>query len=162
VNGGTVTLGYPHSLLEWCAETHCSWSLPVDVRRVASTQTTQEVGAEQIQALALARADFLEALDIIAGAGKYGNVGFLRRVKGLRCGILARLRCNRVLYGPPPPPTGKKERPRVHGTRFAFKEPQTWSTPNEVMNWKTLTGDRCAWSAGVDYTRRKVRMCPIM
>jgi hypothetical protein len=133
VNGGTVTIGYPHSLLEWCAEPHSSWSLPVDVRRVPSTQTTQEVGAEQIKALAQARADFLEALDIIAADGKYGNAGFLRRVKGLRCGTLARLRCDRVLHGPPPPPTGKKGRPRVHGTRFAFKEPETWGTPDEVM-----------------------------
>lgn len=133
VNGGTVTVGYPHSLLEWCAEPHSSWSLPVDVRRVPSTQTAQEVGAEQIQSLAQARADFLEALDIIAADGKYGNAGFLRRVKGLRCGILARLRCDRVLYAPPPPPTGKKGRPRVHGERFAFKEPETWGTPDEVM-----------------------------
>jgi hypothetical protein len=133
VNGGTVTVGYPHSLLEWCAEPHSSWSLPLDVRRVPSTQTAQEVGAEQIQLLAQAREDFLEALDIIAADGKYGNAGFLRRVKGLRCGILARLRCDRVLYGPPPPPSGKKGRPRVHGARFAFKEPQTWSIPDEVM-----------------------------
>ena len=80
VNGGTVTIGYPHSLLEWCAEPHSSWSLPVDVRRVPSTQTAQEVGVEQIQTLALTRADFLQALDIIAGDGKYGNAGFLRRV----------------------------------------------------------------------------------
>lgn len=133
VNGGTVTVGYPYSLLEWCAEPHSSWSLPVDVRRVPSTQTAQEIGAEQIKALALARGDFLEALDIIAADGKYGNAGFLRRVKGLRCGILARLRCDRVLYAPPPAPTGKKGRPRVHGARFAFKEPATWGKPSEVI-----------------------------
>lgn len=111
VKGGTITIGYPYSLLEWCAEPHSSWSLPVDVRRVPSTQTAQEVGAEQIQSLAQAREDFLEALDIIAADGKYGNAGFLRRVKGLRCGILARLRCDRVLYEPPPPPSEKKGRP---------------------------------------------------
>jgi hypothetical protein len=133
VNGGTVTVGYPYSLLEWCAEPHSSWSLPVDVRRVPSTQTAQEVGAEQIKALANARAACLEALDIIAADGKYGNAGFLRSVKGLRCGILARLRCDRVLCGPPPAPTGKKGRPRVHGERFAFKEPESWSTPDEVI-----------------------------
>jgi hypothetical protein len=131
VNGGSVTIGYPYSLLEWCAEAHSSWSLPVDARRVPSTQTAQEVGAEQIQALAQARAAFREALDIIAADGKYGNAGFLRSVKGLRCGILARLRCDRVLYGPPPPRTGKQGRPRVHGARFAFKEPDTWGTPDE-------------------------------
>jgi hypothetical protein len=62
VNGGTVTVGYPYSLLEWCAEPHSSWSLPIDVRRVASTQTAQEVGAEQIQALAQARSANLGSL----------------------------------------------------------------------------------------------------
>jgi len=133
VNGGTVTVGYPYSLLEWCVEPHSSWSLPVDVRRVPSTQTAQEIGAEQIKALSTARADCLDALDIIAADGKYGNAGFLRAVKGLRCGILARLRCDRVLCGPPPLPTGKRGRPRVHGARFAFKEPETWGTPDEAI-----------------------------
>ena len=42
---------------------------PVDVRRVSSAQTAQEVGAEQIKALAKARAGELEALDIIAADG---------------------------------------------------------------------------------------------
>ena len=136
VNGGTVTIGYPYSLLEWCVEPHSSWSLPVDVRRVPSTQTAQEMGAEQIKALAEAREACLEALDIVAADGKYGNAGFLRSVKGQRCGIVARLRCDRVLYGPPPPPTGKKGRPRVHGERFAFKEPETWGSPDEVIEFK--------------------------
>jgi hypothetical protein len=72
-------------------------------------------------------------MDIVAADGKYGNAAFLRSVKGLRCGIVARLRCDRVLYGPPPPPTGKKGRPKVHGERFAFKEPDTWGPPAEVM-----------------------------
>jgi hypothetical protein len=134
VNGGTVTVGYPYSLLEWCAEPHSSWSLPVDVRRVPSTQTAQEVGAEQIQALAQARIAYSEVLDIIAADGKYGNAGFLRSVKGLRCGILARLRADRVLYGPPPPPDPhRKGRHRIHGQRFAFKEPDTWEEPAEVI-----------------------------
>ena len=134
VNGGTVTVGYPYSLLEWCAEPHSSWSLPVDIRRVPSTQTAQAVGAEQIQALAKARSAYLEVLDIIAADGKYGNAGFLRSVKGLRCAILARLRADRVLYGPAPlPDPHRKGRPRIHGQRFAFKEPETWGEPAEVI-----------------------------
>jgi hypothetical protein len=134
VNGGTIVIGYPYSLLEWCAEPHSSWSLPVDVRRVPSFQTAQEVGAEQVQALARARADFRDALDIVAADGKYGNAGFLRRVKGLQCGVLARLRCDRVLHGPPPAPVPhQKGRHRLHGDRFAFKEPETWGKPVEVI-----------------------------
>jgi len=133
VNGGTVTIGYPYSLLEWCAEPHSSWSLPVDVRRVPSTQTAQEVGAEQIKSLSEVRAACQEALDIVAADGKYGNSGFLRAVKGLRSGIVARLRSDRVLYHAPPPPSGKRGRPKVHGERFAFKEPDTWGEPTEAI-----------------------------
>jgi hypothetical protein len=134
VNGGTITVGYPYSLLEWCVEPHSSWSLPIDVQRVPSTQTAQEVGAAQIKALAHARSACLEALDIVAVDGKYGNAPFLRSVKGLRSGVAARLRCDWVLYGSPPPHhPHQKGRPRVHGDRFAFKEPETWDTPAEVL-----------------------------
>jgi hypothetical protein len=98
VNDGTVTIGYPYSLLEWSVEAHSSWSLPVDVRRVSSAQSAVVVGAEQIGMLCKARSTFREALDIVACDGKYGQAGFLRSVRGLRCGIVARLRCDRVLY----------------------------------------------------------------
>ena len=55
-------------------------------------------------------------------------------MKGQRCGTLVRLRCDRVLYGPPPPPAPhQKGRHRVHGARFAFKEPETWGSPHEVI-----------------------------
>lgn len=134
VNGGTVTVGYPYSLLEWCVEPHTSWSLPIDVRRVPATQTAQAIGAEQIRTLAENRQACREALDIVAADGKYGHSGFLRTVKGLRCGILVRLRCDRVLHASPlPPQPHQKGRPRIHGARFAFKEPDTWSTPTEVI-----------------------------
>jgi hypothetical protein len=88
VDGGNVTIGYPYSLLEWCAEAHTSWSLPLDVRRISSEQTAQDVGVAQIQALAEARAHFSEALDIVPADGKYGNGRFLSRVSGLRVGIV--------------------------------------------------------------------------
>jgi hypothetical protein len=133
VNGGTVTIGYPYSLLEWVAEAHTSWSLPVDARRVSSANTAQEVGAEQIRALALARSACSSALDVVACDGKYGNCGFLRSVQGLSTGIVARLRCDRVLYQAAPHATGKRGRPRIHGTRFAFKDPSTWPTPDEIV-----------------------------
>jgi hypothetical protein len=134
VNGGTVTIGYPYSSLDWVVEPHTSWALPVDERRVNSAQTAQEVGALQIADLGKARADLLDALDIVASDGKYGNAGFLRSVKGNRCGIVARLRQDRVLYAPPEPrPPGKRGRHKKHGQRFAFKEADTWGTPDEVL-----------------------------
>jgi DDE superfamily endonuclease len=134
VNGGTLTIGYPYSLLEWCAEPHSSWSLPLDVRRIPSTRTAQEIAVEQIQSLAETRTACCEALDIVVADGKYGNSSFLRALQGMRCGVVARLRKNRVLYhASTAVHTGKPGRPRVHGDRFAFKEPNTWSKPEEVV-----------------------------
>jgi len=136
VDGGNVTVGYPYSLLEWCAEPHTSWSLPVDVRRISSKQTAQDVGVKQVQALAEARQAYLEALDIVAADGKYGNARFLARVSGLRVGIVVRLRRDRVFYRPAEPTPGKRGRPSKYGERFAFKEEQSWGEPDEVQEFE--------------------------
>jgi hypothetical protein len=135
---------------------------------VVSTQTAQELGAEQIHTLAEARCDCREALDVVVADGKYGNAGFLRQVKGLRSGIVARLRCDRVLYGPPPQRAPhQKGRPRVHGARFAFKEPETWGAPAEVIeledeHWGQVRLER--WGVlhekkGVDVPYHVARAC---
>ena len=134
INEGIVAIGYPYSSLDWAVEAHTSWALPIDERWVASSKTAQAVGIEQTKELAQARATFGEALDIVACDGKYGNAGFLRPVKGLRCGITARLRADRVLYRlAPAHDPHQKGRPRKHGTRFAFKEAETWGKPDEII-----------------------------
>lgn len=136
VDGGNITIGYPYSLLEWCAEAHSSWSLPLDVRRIPSAQTGQEVGVEQVQALAEARRECLGALDIVAADGKYGNGRFLSRVSGLRAGVVARLRSDRVLYRPVQPTPGKRGRPSKYGQRFAFKDEKSWGEPDEEQEFE--------------------------
>mgnify|MGYP005841306891 CR=1 FL=1 len=133
VNGGKVTVGYPSSLLEWCAEPHTSWSLPLDVRRISSQQPAQDVGVEQIRALAEARQACLGALDIVAADGKYGNGRCLSRLSGLRVGIVARLRSDRVLYRPAEPMSGNRGRPPTDGERFGVKDEQTWGEPDEIQ-----------------------------
>lgn len=126
VNGGTVTIGYPYSLLEGCTQPHASWSLPLHIQRISSQTTAQEVGAHQVQERARLLADCLDALDIVPADGKYGNAAFLRRVQGLRVGVVARLRRDRVLYRPAPSVSKpRRGRPRQHGCRFAFQDPTT-------------------------------------
>jgi len=51
-----------YSLLEWCAQPHSSWSLPLVLRRISSQETAQDVDVAQIQALAEARKDCVNAL----------------------------------------------------------------------------------------------------
>jgi hypothetical protein len=134
VNGGSICVGYPYSLLDWVPEPQSSWSLSVSVRRIPSHKSAQSVGVEQVTALNEARKDCPNALDIVAGDGKYGNACFLRPLQDQRCGIVVRLRKDRVLYRTPDKPKARKRgRPSVHGRRFAFKEPDTWGDPDEVI-----------------------------
>jgi hypothetical protein len=134
VNGGSVCIGYPYSLLDWVPEAHQSWSLSVSVRRVPSQMTAGEMGIAQIQQLSENRADLPSVLDIIAADGKYGHAKFLRPLQNQGCGIVVRLRQDRILYRVPEQPKNRKRgRPRIHGKRFAFKEPETWETPDEVI-----------------------------
>jgi hypothetical protein len=135
VDGGSICVGYPYSLLDWVPEPNASWSLSVSVRRIASKESAKTVGVEQIQALNEARIDFEDVLDIVAGDGKYGHAAFLRPLQGQRSGIVVRIRKDRILYRKPEEPSVRKRgRPRIHGERFAFKEPETWGDPDEVID----------------------------
>lgn len=67
--------------------------------------------------------------------GSYGNHHFLRPLRDQPCGVLVRLRRDRVLYRQPPPYSGRG-RPRLHGERFAFKEPHTWGEPDQRFQFQ--------------------------
>jgi len=129
VDGGSIVVGHPYSVLAWAPEQNSSWAPPVSVQRIESQQTAVQVGVEQVKLLCQSRkAAMGETLDIIAADAKYGNHRFLGPLKDEPCGALVRLRRDRVLYGVPGP-YGGRGRPRVHGDRFAFKESETWGDP---------------------------------
>lgn len=121
-------VGHSYSMLAWVEESRSSWALPVSSRRVAVDQTATEVGVAQVKRLCKERSGSGGALDVIVADGQYGNHRFLGPLKTKPCGVLARMRCDRVLYGEPGPYSGRG-RPRVHGARFGFKEPETWPEP---------------------------------
>lgn len=134
--GKPVVAGYGYSLLDWVPAAGESWSLSVDVERVKGEATDLTVGIEQVHRLCQARAD-ISGLDIVAGDCKYSQPTFLRGVQHEPCGKVARLAKHRVLYGrPEPKPAGARGRPRKHGARFAFKEPETWGEPVEVRQFE--------------------------
>jgi len=140
VKGGSLCVGYPYSLLDWVPEAHSSWSLSVSVKRIPSQMTVGEMGIAQIKALSQNRANLQDVLDIVAADGKYGNAKFLRPLQRQNCAIVVRLRRDRILYQAPKQPEERKRgRPKVHGKRFAFKEPDTWGVPDEVL---TLEHDK--------------------
>lgn len=108
INGGSICIGYSYSLLDWVPEAHSSWSLPVSVKLIPGQMTAGEMGIDQIQKLSENREHLQDVLDIVAADGKYGNANFLRPLQGQNCGIVVRLRKDRVLYQAPPTTTAEK------------------------------------------------------
>lgn len=129
----SIGLGHPYSVLAWVPERNSSWAPAVSVRRVPSDQSDVEMGVDQVKLLCRERSEEMKQdLHLIVADAKYGNHRFLGPLKEELCGTLVRLYRNRVLYGEPRP-YGGKGRPRVHGDRFAFKEPETWDEPVEMV-----------------------------
>jgi hypothetical protein len=133
VNGGSVVVGHAYSVLAWAPERGSSWAPPVSVRRIISQQTAVGVGLEQVQQLCRQReVEMTKWLHLIVADCTYGNHRFLGALKDEPCGVLVRMRRDRVLYGEPGPYSGRG-RPCVHGDRFAFKEPDTWGEPDATV-----------------------------
>ncbi len=133
VDGGSIVVGHPYSVLAWVPEVGSSWGLPISIRRAPSEQSDVEVGVEQVKRLCRhRRKEMLEELHVVIADAKYGNHRFLTPLRDEPCGLLVRMRRDRVLYGSPGVYQGRG-RPRVHGDRFAFKEPETWGKPDEMV-----------------------------
>jgi len=133
VDGGSIVVGHPYSVLAWVPEAGSSWAHPVTIRRAPSQQTDVEVGAEQVKLLCRHRQEeMLEELHLIIADAKYGNHRFLAPLRDELCSALVRMRRDRVLYGAPGAYSGRG-RPCVHGDRFAFKEPETWRVPDATV-----------------------------
>lgn len=110
-----------HSTLGAVPEPEESWFLVIDHKRIPTTKTPIEEGAEQLRVVL----DRVKQRSILVADSEYGNATFPRLARDVPCDKLLRLRSNRVLYGPPPP-YGSRGRPRIHSHRFALKEPETW------------------------------------
>lgn len=129
----SIVKGHEYSLLGWTAELGQSWTPTLTIARVEPQRSSIEVGVEQVQWLCRRRqADQAQALDVIVADGHYGNHHFFAPLRHTPCALLVRLRRDRVLYGPPGAYKGRG-RPPKHGQRFAFKEPETWPTPDEEV-----------------------------
>jgi len=132
----SIVQGHLYSMLTWTPEPGRSWSPTISSRRIEPDQSAIEVGVNQVKQLCQQRLDPLNRwLDVIVADGHYGNHLFFGPLQSLGCATVARLRCDRVLYGQPAP-YGGRGRPTVHGQRFAFKEPDSWPEPAELIEFE--------------------------
>ncbi len=152
-------IGHRYSWLARVVQEGTSWCMPIDIERVATTNTDSEVGAKQVKML-----DKLSDKPKIVGADSlYGNTVFLQ-VFLLVATVyaLVRLRSNRVLYEEPElrkPQT--KGRTRKHGRKFKRifsiirgRDPRGL----RIARSKTTvgSGSKCQVSVeGVEYIERK-------
>lgn len=149
IAGSRPVVGEAYSLLTWVAEAHSSWVLPLTVERIASGSSAVQVGVQQVKAVCQQlQAQANPAEVVIVADGKYGNHHFLGPLRESACQVVVRLRKDRVLYRAPESYAGAG-RPAMHGTRFAFKEPETWGPAAQQVEfdhprWGKV--ELCLWS----------------
>lgn len=131
--GAPLMVGHRYSWLARVVQERTSWCMPIDIARVATTETDSEVGVRQVEAL-----DKLsDRLKVVVADSLYGNAVFLSVFLVVSTVFaLVRLRSNRVLYEEPEPrEPGTKGRPRKHGRKFKLSAPWRPSDQTEVTTW---------------------------
>ena len=132
--GSPIVAGHSYSLLAWVPQPGSSWALPLASDRISAAQTAAAVGAAQVRRLGqLCQTRPEPPLLVVPADGGYGNRQFLGAVRGQPgLVVIVRLRRDRVLYHAPGSYPGRG-RPRKHGARFVFKDPETWGEPDEEI-----------------------------
>jgi hypothetical protein len=134
-NAGQMIPGWPYSFVAALGPGATSWTAPLDAVRLGPDDDDTEVTAAQLREVAgrLAAAgawrpgdpDILVVLD-----SGYDVIRLAWLLADLPVVLCARLRCNRVMYGAPPPrPPGLPGRPPEHGTPVRCSDETTWTAP---------------------------------
>jgi hypothetical protein len=119
-----ITLGHGYSTLVEVPELQGSWALPLLHERIPSTESPFTLASRQlrqVQSLVPERA-------ISLWDAEYGCAPFLKATADIPVDKIIRLRPNLRLFSPPPAYKGRGRHP-VHGDKFKFKDPTTWSDP---------------------------------
>lgn len=125
-----ISYGWQFSTVVLLPEQPSSWTYVLDQQRIASSQKSTQVAAEQLHHL-VPLLNQQGIRPIITSDRWYGCAPFLEATADLQADKLLRVKCNRVFYRPAPPPTGKPGAPRKDGERFQCKDPATHGPPDE-------------------------------
>jgi hypothetical protein len=135
-NAGQMIPGWPYSFVAALGPGATSWTAPLDAVRLGPADDPTEVTAAQLReaagrlAAAGAWRDGDPDIIVVLDAG-YDVIRLAWLLADLPLVVCARLRSNRVFYGPPPPKApGLVGRPREHGDPVRFADPATWAGPS--------------------------------
>jgi hypothetical protein len=138
-----VRYGHKYSWLVRLLHWGTSWVAPEDVRRVETSLTDSQVASVQMREL-----DQRDSKPkVVAADSLYANTIFLAIFLELKnVFALVRMRCNMVLYGPPPARTkGKKGAPAKHGAKFKLSDPSQPPDRRETFVLDGQTVSLQAW-----------------
>lgn len=105
-----------------------SWTVPLEIEVVPVDERPASFGAEQI--LAYIRDHGWAPDDLLTVDADYTKVPTLKALLGAGANTLGRISGRRTLYEPPPPPTGKRGRPRVRGRKIKLWDQRTLPEPS--------------------------------
>lgn len=134
VSGRGVIIGLPYSILAWTSRRGSSFSPSVNIRRLKPGEKAVAVAVAQVLWLGFylpSGLDWRAALD-----GAYGNREFFAPLQEKEVQVVARTRCDRVLYrrSTPADYCGKGRRP-VFGAAFRCTDQRSWSAPDETTSF---------------------------
>lgn len=105
-----------------------AWTVPLQIEVVPVEQRPAAFGAHQI--LAYIREQGWAPNDLLTVDADYTKAPTLRELFEAGSNTLGRISGRRALYLPPPPPTGKRGRPRVRGRKLQLWDQRTVPTPS--------------------------------
>ncbi len=128
--GQPIVAGWAYQWLAQLTFARDSWTTPLDVQRVHPTANANAVAVEQIRGLG-SRQPVGSAPPLFVFDAGYDSAQLTQGLGEVSAAVLVRLRADRCFYADPPPavPSSKGGRPRVHGAKFACKDPTTWPAP---------------------------------
>jgi hypothetical protein len=142
-NAGQMIPGWPYSFVAALGPGATSWTAPLDAVRLGPGDDETEVTAAQLREVTgrLERAGHWKPGDpdiIVALDAGYDVTRLAWLLRDLPVVVCARLRSNRVFYGPPPPkPPGMGGGPREHGDPVSCAREGTWTRPSATGQAQT-------------------------
>jgi len=113
-----------------------SWTAPQDQVRVSRQDATRRAAEQIIAHSGRLRAAGETGIPLYLHDCGYDEAPLTWDLRGHldKVQVLVRVRNDRVLYRDPPPrPPGRAGRARIHGARFACKDPATWGAPDQEL-----------------------------
>jgi DDE superfamily endonuclease len=136
---GRAVPGWAYQWICQVSPARDSWTAPADLVRNDPDDVANEVAALQMRALATRlarhRPGVVPRFCLDAGYCPITATLAVAHDPQYPARVIVRIRRDRVFYSDPPPrPAGTAGRPRLHGTRFACKDPSTWPAPTHEMS----------------------------